>query len=578
MEHPSQETEQRSTLVPVWILVILGLVMATAVGMLYLGASSVGATWDERIHAVMLGEYFTSGWYASPDWLVNGAPEAFLGKWPYYVYAPVSELITQGFAVLTGAEPWKGFSESTAAYTARHLATGLIALLGILGTGLITRLVTRSWRWGVVGAAFIATTPMWIGHGMFNVKDLPVGTGYTFATLAFVALCRTNYPRSWRSSALSILSLVGGIALAVGTRPASGLPIAMTGISLILGAGVYLVIFRASPTAFPKLGRRIRDLAIGFIAAYLLLVVIYPKGFINPYTLAKESLLISGRFPVNDMVLTNGTWLSQPPPWFYLPTWFGAQLTLIVLVFLVIFVVLWLLLVVRTLAARRAVTASAVESVLLPMPVLLQAFLLPLLAILVHSTMYNAVRQFLFVVPAVAVLAALGIKATLELLHGDGKPRQTARLAIWVIVAIGVIAPTVDQIRLFPYNYVYFNEVATLQPINGRWATDYWRASSQELTTIIPSTGDESCSYVTLKKGIQPCGEQSPFIPYWGMRGEAAVPGQLDQSEYWLVRENGGDVNMPPGCTLHDQLVRPLHGQELIIAQVLKCQLPLGPT
>ena len=134
MEHPSQETEQRSTLVPVWILVILGLVMATAVGMLYFGASAVGATWDERIHAVMLGEYFTSGWYASPDWLVNGAPGTFLGKWPYFVYAPVAELITQGFAVLTGAEPWKGFSESPAAYTARHLATGLIALLGILGT------------------------------------------------------------------------------------------------------------------------------------------------------------------------------------------------------------------------------------------------------------------------------------------------------------------------------------------------------------------------------------------------------------------------------------------------------------
>ena len=164
------------------VLMLLALVAAAV--MLVLGASAAGVTWDERIHAVMLQEYFTSGWYASPDWVVNGAPNAFLGKWPYYVYAPVASLLGHVFNVVGGAEPWGGFSDSASAIAFLLYASGLVAVIGTIGTGLITRIITNFLRWALVGAAFIATTPMWIGHGMFNVKDLPVGTGYTLVTIA----------------------------------------------------------------------------------------------------------------------------------------------------------------------------------------------------------------------------------------------------------------------------------------------------------------------------------------------------------------------------------------------------------
>ncbi len=556
---------------PAWLWPVLVGAIAIGGALMLLGAGAVGATWDERIHAVMLEEYFTSGWYASPDWLVNGAPGPVLGAWPYYVYAPVAELVTQAMAVLTGAEPWGGFSESASAYTARHLATALIAAVGILGSAAIARTVTRSWSWAVVAAAFLASTPMWIGHGMFNVKDLPVATGYTLATAGFVSVCRSDYGRSWRWTLSAIAGIVAGMVLAVGTRPASGLPIALTAIGMCGVALVYLLVRRTSPAAFPHLGLRIRDLLISLVVSYALLMAIYPKGFINPYTLAKESLLISGRFPVNDAVLVNGSWVPQPPPWYYLPAWFGAQLTLVVLAFLVVFVGVWLY---SWVTALRSRSGAAIERVILPVPVLLQAFLLPAMAILAHSTMYNAVRQFLFVLPAVAVLAALGVRQSQSALRRAPSGRRAWTTGLWLVVAVGIIVPTVDQIRLFPYGYVYFNEIATIQPVNGRWATDYWRASSQELATIIPGDGLESCSYVTAEKGPAPCGSQSPFLPFWGERGTAALPGRLTSTEYWFVRENGGDVSIPEGCTLHDQLTRPLKDEDVVIAQVFRCTMP----
>ena len=555
--------------VPILIVVVSTVVIATGVLLMWRGGSAVGATWDERIHALMTETYFTTGWYASPDWLVDGGLDPFTGKWPYFVYAPVASLIAHAAAVLTGNEAWGGFSDSASAHAARHLGTAFIALLGIVGAGLIVRLITRSWRWALLGAALLASVPMWIGHGMFNVKDLPVGTGYTLATVGIVAMLRRDYSRRVWLRIGAWTAVVVGVVMAVGTRPASGLPIALTAIAL---AGTALILVLASrKRPFLRqwgLWPRAIDPVGSLVLAYLVLTAIYPNGFSNPFRLVKETLLISGRFPVSDAELTNGVWLQQPPPWYYLPTWFGAQLPLLVILGCAAFVVLWIALLVRVLRLHPR-RAAGLEAVVLPLPVLAQLLLLPLLAIAVKSTMYDAVRQFLFVVPAAAVLAALGIRL---LVQAVGSTRWMVVL-VWVITAAGLLAPAVDQVRLFPYTYAYFNELATIRPVNGNWATDYWRASGRDLVRLIPP-GSTSCVLVESDEPARPCDEDASFESFWADRGTNAAPGELSAGQYWLVRENGGDISIPPGCVLHDQLTRPLRGQSLVIGQILRCDAP----
>lgn len=561
--------------VPLVVLLVAIGVVAVGTVLMFWGGQQVGATWDERIHALMTQTFFETGWYVSPDWLVNGQLDAFTGKWPYFVYAPVASLIAHAAAVLTGNEGWTGFSDAAAAHAARHLGTAFIAFLGIVGAGLVTWLVTRSWRWGVVGAAMLASVPMWVGHGMFNVKDLPVGTGYTLATLGFVAICRRDYGERRRLRVVAWAGIVVGLILAVGTRPASGLPIALTGIGI--GAGCIglllarrrLLAGRGWSLSASALRARAVDAIGAMLVAYVLLVVIYPNGFLNPFRLVKETLLISGRFPVNDPELTAGVWLPQPPPWTYLPTWFGAQLTLLVLAGSLVLAVCWVVQAVRVVRSRPARTGSALERLLLPVPVFAQALLLPLLAIAAHSTMYNAVRQFIFVVPAAAVLATLGVKAVVDRVSG----RKVGFVVTWVVVVAGLVVPVVDQVRLFPYTYVYFNEIASTQPIDGNWATDYWRASGRELVRIIPE-GRTSCIFVDDEHDFRPCDADATLKPFWAERGLDAIPADLGPDEYWLVRENHGDLAAPPGCTLHDQLTRPLRGQDVTIAQVFRCTAP----
>jgi len=535
---------------------------------MFLGSQAVGATWDERIHAVMLTQYFDNGWYASPDWLVNGEPSAKLGDWPYFVYAPVTELLLHGFTAVSGAEAWGGFSDTAAAYQARHLGTASIALTGVLAAALTVRIITHSWRWGLVGAAMLASVPMWMGHGMFNVKDLPVGTGYTLATLGLVAALRRNQPFSTQLRVLTWLAMVSGLVLAIGTRPASGLP--MVGASLLIAGGAPLVRWQRKHTLpwLPKVRIRVLDVIGALATAYLILLSIYPRGFANPFTLAKETLAISGRFPVNDPVLTNGVWLEQPVSWIYLPAWFGAQLPLLVIIGAVGFVSAWLFVLVKTV--RGGNSSNQTRAVwILAVPVILQALALPILAILFRSTMYNAVRQFLFVVPALVILATLFFAVLVRYLNQKNLARRMQ--LTWAIVLVGILFPIAAQVQLFPYSYTYFNVVAASQPIDGRWSTDYWRASGPEVTRIIPEDGVVSCSLVDDSQGVAPCREQPSFEPYWGTRGEEAASVTLNEDEYWFIRTNGGDIEIPDQCTLHDRVTRHLWFQEPTIAQVLRC-------
>jgi hypothetical protein len=197
--------------------------------------------------------------------------------------------------------------------------------------------------------------------------------------------------------------------------------------------------------------------------------------------------------------------------------------------------------------------------------------MLPAIAIALQATVYNGVRQFLFVVPAAAVASVLGIWVAAGRLSAAGTRRWWLP-TLWVVTALGMVVPTISQVLLFPYSYSYYNAVTALRSIDGNWPTDYWRASSNDLMRRLPATGPESCAYEQGRNGqLMPCSDQPMFKPYLDERGSAATPGELEPGQYWLVRENQGSTDLPQGCVLHDAITRPLFWQTVTIGQIMRC-------
>jgi hypothetical protein len=556
---------------PRLVLIAALLVIAAGLVMLAVGACTVGVTWDEKTHVLMLDTFFERGWNVSPDALLpDGMPDpAYL--WGVYVYGPVGELVAHLVAISLGQQAGSGIDLSAAAYAGRHIGIALMALAGVAAAGLTVRVITGSRRWGVLGAAMLAATPLWIGHGMFNIKDTPVAVGYAIATLGVVVLMRPGPTLRRYGSWLAALALVTGTVLAAGTRAASGVPIA----GGVIGAAavLWLVMGRRGSwrSASRTAGVRLLWGTSSLVVAYVILVAIYPKAFYNPVILTWQALVVSARFPFDEAVLTAGIWMDQPPPASYLPLWFGAQLPLLVLVGFAIAAVAWVIGLVKVLLRRTPVLDG--PRMAMVAAVLMQAVALPGVAIVMKSNMYNGSRQFLFVVPAACVLAAVGVWLFIGWVARRWPKRSALPVLTWGLVCLGLLAPVVVSSRLMPYNYAFFNAAASVAPIDGNWSTDYWRASGAEMLRRVPASGEESCLYEQggTAKALHPCSDEPMFAPFLTERGADALPARLPAGGYWGIRENLGDLSTPSGCTLFDQVSRPLWWQEIVLGEIWSC-------
>ena len=558
---------------PRWLAWLSLAVVASGVVMMAAGAWVSGVTWDEKTHVLMLQTFFDQGWNVTPDALIDGRPDPGY-IWGVYVYGPVAELVAHGVTSAMGLESLGTLEYTPLAYAGRHIGIALMAMSGIAAAGLTVRVITRSWRFATLASAVLASVPLWVGHGMFNIKDLPVATGVTIASLGIVVLVMGGVGK--RSNLWGALALSIGAILAAGTRAAIGVPIAA---SLVVAAFTMFVLLRLTYNSWKLAARTAAEVltwGIGaLVAAYLALTAIYPKAFWNPFELAWQAIVVSGRFPFDEPVLTSGTWMEQPPPWTYLPLWFGAQLPLLVLAGATTFIALW---VIGVFGVRRERIPGMNPRTLAATAVLLtQMLLVPAVAIAGQSNMYNGSRQFLFVIPAAATLTTLSIWVAAGALDGTLR-RRWGSIALWSVVALGLIAPLLTQMRLFPYNYVALNAVASIQPVEDHWPTDYWRASSRDLMRKLPAEGFESCAYEQARAGEpHACSQEPMFVPFLDSRGVDAKAGTLAPGEYWVVRENQGKTDVPSECRIHDEITRPLWGQTVIIGQIMACTDNVSP-
>lgn len=556
---------------PLWVMLIAALAILGGAIMMIYGGWIVGATWDERTHVIMLQTFFSQGWNVTPDALLpDGTPDpAFI--WGVYVYGPVAEIVAHVTSAALGLETFGDPIYTAASTSGRHVGIALMGLIGVASVAVIARLITNSWKYGVLSAAVLASTPLWVGHSMFNIKDLPVASGYTLGTVGIVAVAHADFRTSRLIRWGGMTALVLGAVLASGTREAMGAPLAAAAVGVPLA--LYLLRLRDRETA-P--GANLRDAAIrmtwavgSLVVAYLVLVAIYPKAYANPINLAWQALVVSARFPFDEPVLTAGVWMDQPPPWTYLPLWFGAQLPLLVIVFAFVGLGVWLVLVIRRLLSTTSHSSSF--ALAMTFAVVLQFAMMPLLGIILRSNMYDAQRQFLFSVSALAVLATLGIRYLSKVI-AERSHSAWLRNGFWAVVAVGIVVPTVGQAFLMPYNYIYFNPVASAFGVNDRWQTDYWRASSNELMRRLPAAGPEYCAFESgRKQELSPCSIEQMFEPYVPERGQLAKDGELPPDGYWLVLENKSGTGTPDNCNLHDEITRPLWGEQVVIGQIFAC-------
>lgn len=543
--------------VPRVIFLVALIVVILGVGILFAGAWRIGISYDEPFHVLRLQNFLDHGWYLLGDDLDSGMP----GDWvdDTIVYAPVATILLHGLNIVVGNDSPGSVSFTAEAYAVRHLGVAFISLLGVASAAGLARIILGSWKWAVVAAAILMSLPLWTGHAMVNVKDIPVASGYTMAGVALAVVITRSSGRKIERLAVGSL-LFSGTLLAVGTRPGIWPGLAAAAAITVIG------LFFLCPRRVEAIGRCM-DIVAAMVLVWVSLLLIYPRGFLNVSWML-ESVFSSANY--------GGGTLGR----FALPVSVIREVPTLLLLCGVVGLVVFL----RRVTRNEWRSPEGVVVLL----VLVQSLLLPVLAA-ANASPLHGLRQVLFAAPTAAVLLCMGIARGYPQTKLTTQIRPPVNRFVAWVSALAVIAPLVSQLSLFPYSYTYAS-IAVASPALPV-GSDQWRTSVRELEPNVPEGIPVVCTPIIDESGVlhrysigggrsvlersRDCrtDDLSPLRPYREM-----ASGLEDEP---VSTTFAGVVTVPPvvdpiNCSSVGEVVRTRHFIERMMSRVYSCDLVLS--
>jgi len=413
-----------------------------------------GLTWDEEFHRTY-GDHVLN-WYSSL--FRDGQALSFANT---YLYGAFFNIVAQ---LATKVSP-------IGVYETRHLVNAFFGLLGIYTAYRLGSYIYNP-AGGFFSAIFLTLTPVFYGQLFNNPKDIP------FATLFLLSLffIIQSYD-SLRRIPCSLIFKIGiSVGLAAGVRV--GGVILLAYLAALWAFGFASQYFLTRSLSKPKILFQFVTLASSFltvtITAWVTMLLCWPWAQVSPIGNPMKALQSIAHFNWGpSTVFFGGHDISAADlPWTYLPTWLAISLPEFYFVSLGVGCLL---------AYRFVSTMSSTPNQvgqLIKVGLLTFVFCSPILTVIaLHSTVYDGIRHFLFVLPPLAILAGVSFAS---LLRSNTKAIIRYGCTAVIFVCTGITA--MDMIQVHPYQSVYFNRAVAggLPSASKRFETDYWGSSYKE--------------------------------------------------------------------------------------------------
>ena len=433
----------------VWDRLSCVVLIAVAI-LVLLTFTDYGVTWDEDVH----------NWYGvfALDYYLSLFSDQRAMHWlNLYNYGAAFDMIA---AALNRLSP-------LGVYETRHLLNAAFGILGLIGCRKLGRTLGGP-RVGFIALLFLLLTPNYYGQMFNNPKDIPFAVGGVWA-LYYMVRVLPVLPRP----PLRLLCKMGlAIGFALGVRVGGLLFLCYFGLLLTLSTLWQAMAARRPAVVFAtgwtSLWRVLLPVALVAVPVMLLF---WPWGQQAPLRHSLRALAFFSHDSFPFYTLFDGRFLpASDLPWEYLPTYIAAALPELVLVLLLAALPLGLCGLLRRdlIEQRTRVLALFLLGFAIAFPV---AY-----AIAIKAVLFDGMRHFIFVLPPIAVAAALvADRAITRLAVLPCRQAVYGALGLYAAAHVGVL------VMLHPDQYVYYN--AFLGGVEGaqrNFKLDYWANSYAE--------------------------------------------------------------------------------------------------
>lgn len=304
-------------------------------------------------------------------------------------------------------------------------------------------------------AASCLLFPSLVGQSYFNVKDFPFAFFYAAYTTSLVYrlagdISRKHFfflPRGYLLSTLPAAAIIS-------TKSITVIPYLITEV-------VCFALIRLQQRKSTE-GFRF-DLCcslIGILLTLLTAVLMHPAAWLEPFRYAQLNIDAFSHNARSHCGLLLGSCIGpEHQEWnaaYYLISWLLIKIPIFFLIGIMLFV-----------ACLHFLRQT---SLLLWIPVILQAILIPVLAAIKNSSLYAQDRHLLFVYPAL-ILAAFGGYDLLAQKIADYPRRLFAIISGLAVFLFGIFVA--DSLIMQPYQYLYISELSRPYVNSSNTVTDY---------------------------------------------------------------------------------------------------------
>jgi len=384
-------------------------------------------------------------------------------------------------------------------YELRHLLCALIGIGGIGAAAATARLIANP-RAAFFTIVALVLCGSWYG-GMFNhTKGIPLAA-FMAGAMYFLIRATRDLPVPRMRDVIGFGVMTGA---ALGIRSLSLLLIGYAGLAILLSVPRPMIGHWQERTRFVM--RSALWFLPALLIAYVIMIAAWPWAALSPLN------PIRGLLSFNDFhyhirtILFGKVYEMADVPRYYVPTYIAIRLPLLTLGGTLL--ALALLLLPERIggisgARRRELGLIAFAAIF---PVACQ--------VITEGPALDGWRHFLFVFPPIAILAGVGLSASISALAR----LHRGTMIVWLaIVSTGYTWTAGKLYHLHPYEYLYYNQlVGGLEGASRRFVTDYWvnimPEAVEELHDFLDRTEPATAKTNTYRVAV--CGERVSYEEY----------------------------------------------------------------
>ena len=386
-------------------------------------------------------------------------------------------------------------------FLVRHYTGAIFFWLLLLIAGKLSTEISGSYTIAVLTVLAIMFMPRVAGQAFGNLKDIPFAAGYMAGLLMIIRFIKEFPFLRWRT----VILLGLAIAFTVSVRAGGFILFAYLGMVVmlyIIRKPFYLIQVVSTKPVFVKLlGQGAAILAVGYLGGLLFWPYALQNIFLHPF----ESLRVMEHYKVSIRQVFEGNlmWSTQLP-WYYLPKWLLISSPLFLLAGFSVFAVLY---------TRQLLTQVRLRRQFFLEGFILFAALFPFVyVIIIDSNLYSGIRQMLFILPPMALLAVIG---TYRLINQLILKNRTAGYVTGVVFMILLVLPVRHQAATFPVDYVYFNELSGGNRMAwSNYEYDYYFHSVKEPVAMIAGLAATEEVVVAMNSNLSNYFDGLPNITY----------------------------------------------------------------